>query len=128
MRAQKLAPKNTDTLLLMARLSMKQSFYEDAIPQLSEAIKIDPRRADLHAALGESYFTVGKVLEAFEEFKSLLGLDPSARSYAFMGLYYRHLGRFEEVRGDSPFRGCRPGQPRFGRGAVQPRQYPVSES
>ena len=97
-RAQKLAPKNTDVLLLMARLSMKQSFYEDAIPLLSEAIKIDPRRADLHAALGESYFTVGKVPEAFEEFKSLLGLDPSARSYAFMGLYYRHLGRFEEAK------------------------------
>src|SRR6266550_5714707 len=98
MRAQKLAPKNTDILLLMARLSMKQSFYEDAIPLLSEAIRIDPRRADLHAALGESYFTVGKVPEAFEEFKLLLGLDPSARSCAFMGLYYRHLGRFEEAK------------------------------
>jgi tetratricopeptide (TPR) repeat protein len=97
-QARKLATENTDILLLMARLSMKQSFYEDAIPLLNEAIKIDPRRADLHAALGESYFTVGKVPEAFEEFKSLLKLDPSARSYAFMGLYYRHLGRFDEAK------------------------------
>ncbi len=97
-RARKLSPENTDILLLLARVSMKQSFYEDAIPLLNEAIKIDPRRADLHATLGESYFTVGKVPEAFEEFKSLLELDPSARSYAFMGLYYRHLGRFDEAK------------------------------
>jgi tetratricopeptide (TPR) repeat protein len=97
-RARKLAPRNTDLLLLLARLSMKQSFYEDAIPLLNEAIKVDPRRADLHAALGESYFTVGKVTEALEEFELLLKLDPSARSYAFMGLYYRHLGRFEKAK------------------------------
>ncbi len=97
-QARKLAPNNTDILLLLARLSMKQSFYEDAIPLLSDAIKIDPRRPDMHAALGESYFTVGKVTEALKEFKSLLQLDPSARSYAFMGLCYRHLGKFDEAK------------------------------
>ena len=28
---------------------------------------------------------------------TLITLDPSARSYTFMGLAYRHLGRFEEA-------------------------------
>ena len=97
-RARKLAPQNTDIIFLMARLSMKQSFFEDAVQVLEEGVKIAPRRADLHAALGESYFTIGKVDKATEEFKALIQLDPSARSYAFMGLCYRHLGRFEEAR------------------------------
>lgn len=97
-KARKAAPKNTNILLLLARLSMKQSFFEDAIPLLNEAIKIEPRRPDPHAALGESYFTVGKVDKALQEFKLLLELDPSAGSYAFMGLTYRHLGKFDEAK------------------------------
>ena len=97
-RARKLAPRNTDIIFLMARLSMKQSFYEDAIQVLEEGVRIDPRRADLHAALGESYFTAGKVDKAIVEFNRLLELDPSARSYAFLGLCYRHLGRFDEAK------------------------------
>ena len=97
-RARKLAPQNTDILLLMARLSMKQGFYEDAIPVLNDAIKLAPRRPELHAALGESYFTIGKTEAALEEFKSLLQLDSSSQSYAFMGLCYRHLGKFEEAK------------------------------
>jgi tetratricopeptide (TPR) repeat protein len=84
--------------LLIARLSMKQSFYEDAIELLDSAVKIDPRRPELHAALGESYFTVGQVDKALAEFNTLLELDPSAQAYAYMGLSYRHLGRFDEAK------------------------------
>ena len=40
----------------------------------------------------------GKAEKAIEEFKTLIKVDPSARSYAFMGLSYRHLGRFDEAR------------------------------
>ncbi len=97
-RARKLAPQNTDVIFLMSRLSMMQSFYEDAIQLLEEGLKIAPKRADLHAALGESYFAAGKVDKAVQEFRTLIRLDPSARSYAFMGLCYRHLGRFDEAK------------------------------
>ena len=76
---------------------MTQNYYEDAIPLLESGLKIAPQRADLHAALGESYFMSGKAEKAIEEFKNLIALDPSARSYAFMGLSYRHLGRFDEA-------------------------------
>jgi tetratricopeptide (TPR) repeat protein len=44
-RARKFAPENTDAILLMARLSMKQQFYEDAIVLLREGIKLDAARA-----------------------------------------------------------------------------------
>jgi tetratricopeptide (TPR) repeat protein len=97
-RAHKIAPENTDVIFLMARLSMTQNFYEDAIPLLESGLKIAPQRADLHAALGESYFMSGKTEKAIEEFQKLIEIDPSARSYAFMGLAYRHLGRFDEAR------------------------------
>lgn len=97
-RARKIAPANSEILFLMARLSMKQSFFEDAIELLNEGVKIDPHRAEFHAALGESYFTTGKVEKALQEFKTLVALDPSPRSYVFMGLCYRHLGQYEEAK------------------------------
>lgn len=97
-RARKLAPNDPNIVFLMAQLSMKQSFFEDAIELLNEGLKIDPRRANFHAALGESYFTVGKTDQALEEFKTLVSIDPSPRSYVFMGLCYRHLGKFDEAK------------------------------
>lgn len=97
-RAHQAAPRNTDVIFLMAQLSMRQSFFEDAIPLLEDGTKIDPRRPDFHAALGECYFTTGKIPQAVREFQTLIKLDPSARSYAFMALYYRHLGRYEEAK------------------------------
>jgi tetratricopeptide (TPR) repeat protein len=97
-RAHKLAPENTDVIFLLARVSMTQNYFEDAIPLLESGVKIAPQRADLHAALGESYFMSGKAEKAVEEFKVLIAVDPSARSYAFMGLSYRHLGRFDEAK------------------------------
>lgn len=96
-RARKLAPENPDIIFLLARVSMTQNYFEDAIPLLESGLKIAPQRADLHAALGESYFMSGKAEKAIDEFKKLIDLDPSARSYAFMGLAHRHLGRFDEA-------------------------------
>ncbi len=97
-RAHKLAPQNADITFLLARVSMTQNYFEDAIPLLQSGLQFAPQRADLRAALGESYFMSGKAEKAIEEFKTLIKVDPSARSYAFMGLSYRHLGRFDEAR------------------------------
>lgn len=97
-RAHKLAPENTDVIFLLARVSMSQKYFEDAIPLLESGLNIAPERADLRAALGESYFMSGKTEKAIEEFNALIKVDPSARSYAFLGLSYRHLGRFDEAR------------------------------
>lgn len=98
MRAHKLAPENTDVIYSLARVSMSQNYYEDSIPLLESGLKIAPGRSDLQAALGESYFMSGKVDKAIEEFKRLIELDRSAQSYAFLGLCYRQLGRFDEAR------------------------------
>ena len=97
-RARKLDPANADVLFLMGRISMVQNLYEDAIAVLQEGVQIAPRQPDLHAALGESYLGVERVDRALEEFKTLIELDPSATSYAFMGIAYRQLGRFDEAK------------------------------
>ena len=96
-RAHKIAPENLDIILLLGRTSIAQNYFEDAIPLLESGVKLAPQRADLRAALGEGYFLSGKVEKSLEEFKSLVSLDPSARSYALLGLTYRHLGRFAEA-------------------------------
>ena len=98
LRAHKLAPQNPDVIFLMAQVSMSQNYFEDAIPLLESGLQIAPRRADLLAALGESYFMAGKVDKAIEEFKKLVDVEGSARSYAFLGLSYRNLGRFDEAK------------------------------
>lgn len=97
-RARKLAPNNPDILFLMAQISMQQNYFEDAIPLLESGVQLSPRRPDLLAALGESYFMAGKVDKAIEEFNQLVEVEGSARSYAFLGLSYRNLGRFAEAR------------------------------
>jgi len=98
LRAHKLAPDNTDIIYLMAQVSMSQNYFEDSIPLLESGVLIAPMRPDLRAALGESYFMAGKVDKAIEEFNKLLEIEGSARSYAFLGLGYRNLGRFDEAR------------------------------
>jgi tetratricopeptide (TPR) repeat protein len=98
MRAHKLAPENTDVIFLMAQVSMSQNYFEDAIPLLESGVQLAPTRTDLIAALGESYFMAGKVEKAIDEFKKLLEIENSARSYAFLGLSYRNLGRFDEAK------------------------------
>ncbi len=97
LRAHNLAPDNADVIFLMAQISMSQNYFEDAIPLLESGLQIAPGRPDLLAALGESYFMAGKVDKAIEEFKKLLQVDNSARSYSFLGLSYRNLGRFDEA-------------------------------
>ncbi|MGC1619757.1 MAG: tetratricopeptide repeat protein, partial [Candidatus Acidiferrum sp.] len=97
-RAHKLAPQNTDIIFLLARVSMNQNYFEDAIPLLESGLKIAPQRADLHAALGESYFKSDKTEMAIQEFQKLIDIDPTARSYALMGISYRRLGRFDKAK------------------------------
>lgn len=97
-RAHKIAPENVDIISLMAQITMSQNYFEDAIPLLESGLKIAPKRPDLLAALGQSYFMAGKTEKAIEKFNSLLDIEKSARSYSFLGLSYRNLGRFDEAK------------------------------
>ncbi len=97
-KARKWAPQDTDVIFLLARTSMLESYDEDAIPLLEEGIKLAPQKPELHAALGECYFEVGKADKALAEFEALRQIDPTARPYAFLSFCYRYLGRFDEAK------------------------------
>jgi tetratricopeptide (TPR) repeat protein len=98
LKAHNLAPKNTSVIFLLARVSMANSYYEDAISLLEAGIKIAPLDAELHAALGECYFQSGKTGKGIEEFENLRKLDPTARPYAFLSFCYRYMGRYDDAR------------------------------
>jgi tetratricopeptide (TPR) repeat protein len=97
-RAHKIAPGDTNIIYLLAQVSMTQSYYEDAVPLLESGLQLAPQRSDIRAALGQSYFMAGKVDQAIEQFKKLIEIEHSARAYAFLGISYRDLGRFDEAR------------------------------
>jgi tetratricopeptide (TPR) repeat protein len=97
-QARRLAPNNPDVIFLLGRVAMLQYYFEDAIQLLKQGVEIAPQRPDLHAALGESYFMAGNLEKGIQEFQTLVKLDPSASSHNFLGLCYRHMGRFEEAR------------------------------
>lgn len=97
-RGRKVAPNNLDILLLAAQITMSQNFYEDAIPLLERGTQLAPKQPEFLAALGQSYFMAGKVQQAIQQFKKLTEVEDSARSYAFVGICYRYLGRFDEGR------------------------------
>jgi tetratricopeptide (TPR) repeat protein len=97
-RARKIAPENTDILFLMAQISISQKYFEDAIPLLEKGLQIAPQRSDLREALGESYFMSGNLDKAIAQLKNSTEIKPSARTNAFLGLSYEHLGRFDEAK------------------------------
>jgi tetratricopeptide (TPR) repeat protein len=97
-RARKLDPRNVNILFLMAQISMSRNYFEDAIPVLKDGLKIAPRQPALIAALGECYVMAGESEKAIAAFDQLVQIEHSARSYAFLGLSYRSLGRFDQAK------------------------------
>jgi tetratricopeptide (TPR) repeat protein len=97
-RARKLAPENPDIVLLMAQITISQNYTADAIPLLESGVAIAPQRMDLHVALGECYLVSGRPGKAVEEFNKVIAIEPSASSYALLGLAYQRLGRYEEAK------------------------------
>jgi tetratricopeptide (TPR) repeat protein len=96
--ANKIAPENPEILFRMAQISISQKYFEDAIPLLEKSLQIAPQRSDIRSILGESYFMSGKIDKAIVEFQQVIAVEPSARTYAFLGLSYTHLGRFDEAK------------------------------
>lgn len=97
-RANKADPRNVDVLFLMAQISIAQKYFEDAIPLLEKGLLLAPQRVDLRTALGESYFKSDKIDKCIAEFEKVIAIEPNVRAYAYLGLAYSYLGRFDEAK------------------------------
>ena len=98
-RAHKIAPENTDIIYLMAQVSISQNYFEDAIPLL----EVWPCRSLRSGRIclphwARAISCRARSTRPIEVFKKLIEVEPSARSYAFVGLSYRNLGRFDEAK------------------------------
>ena len=98
MRAHKLAPENTDIIFLMAQVSMSQNYYEDAIPLLESGLQIAPQETDLSLRWAKAISWRARLKRPLKSFKTASSWIHSARSYAFLGLSYRNLGRFRRSK------------------------------
>jgi len=90
-RARKISPQNTDVLFLLARLLMSQSFIEDAVRLLEEGVKMAPQRADFHVAPGRVLLQHCKGGQSDPGISESSPDGPFPRSYASLGMCYRHL-------------------------------------
>lgn len=78
-------PKDTFLRLLMANLLKKNKKIDESIVQLEEGLKINPKAANLHGALGFNYLDQGKTEQAKNEFEQAR-LNPSSYQDAQIGL------------------------------------------
>ncbi|HYL10578.1 MAG TPA: tetratricopeptide repeat protein [Candidatus Acidoferrales bacterium] len=73
------AADDTDLLEGLAGVLARQQRFEEALPLLSRAIQVDPRRSDVVLARGRVLRTLGRRREAREDFAAAIYLDPSSR-------------------------------------------------
>lgn len=97
----RLAP-GTDTAInaydYMARAELSQGNPDAAIEAYRKALKIDPKRDDLHLQLGKIFTTEERFDEAAAEFEQAVQSNPDAANRYSLGQGYLSTGRFDEAK------------------------------
>lgn len=79
----------------------KAGRYEEAVTDLTEAVKVSPDWDDPHYVLALALTELGRLKEAVEEFKQVVNLalknEPKILSYYNMGNAYADLGEYEDA-------------------------------
>lgn len=100
-KAIRLSP-GTDTAInaydYMARAELSQGNTDAAIEAYRKALKIDPKRDDLHAQLGKIFTTEERLDEAAVEFELAVQNNPDAANRYSLGQGYLATGRYEEAK------------------------------
>jgi len=93
----------------MARSYLSQENTESAINTYKQALRIAPSRDDLHAALGNIYYSENRFTEARAEYELAVRANPDAvnryslgQGYLAEGLYSQAEAQFKLVRQFSP--------------------------
>jgi Flp pilus assembly protein TadD len=104
-RARELNPKDSATHFDLALVLLSQQDYAGAADELEAAIKLSPPRANAnaltHILLGRAYLNSNRSLQAVDEFKTALRLDPAIKlGHYHLGFAYFSLGRDDEAIGE----------------------------
>lgn len=109
----------------MARAQLSQGDTQAAIESYQKALKIDPKRDDLHARLGNIYTTQGNLDGARSEYELAVQYNPDAANRYSLGQGYLATNRLDEAKAQFEFvRQLSPKEPfgEFGLGQVYARQ------
>jgi protein O-mannosyl-transferase len=75
--------------------------FEDAIPQIDQALIINPQSVYAHEEKGVLLFHKGLVNEAIQEFKNSIALDPKRVSdYLNIGRVYLQTGKLDDAKAE----------------------------
>jgi tetratricopeptide (TPR) repeat protein len=104
-RARELNPADSATHYDLALVLLSEQNYAGAADELEAAIKLSPSSANAnalaHMLLGRAYLNSNRSLQAIEEFKTTLKLDPAMKlGHYHLGFAYFSLGRNDEAIGE----------------------------
>jgi len=78
-RSRDLNKKDPQTHFDLALVCLSQQDYSAAADELQVVVKLTPSNALAHVLLGRSYLNSNRSVQAIDEFKSALRLDPAIR-------------------------------------------------
>jgi tetratricopeptide (TPR) repeat protein len=99
-RARELNPKDSATHFDLALVLLSQVEYAGAAEELEAAIKLSPSKANAlaHMLLGRAYLNSNRSLQAIDEFKTALKINPAIKlGHYHLGFAYFSLGRNDEA-------------------------------
>ncbi len=99
-RARELNPRDSATHFDLALVLLSKQDYAGAATELEAAIELSPSNANAlaHVLLGRAYLNSNRSLQAIDEFKTALKLDPAIKlGYYHLGFAYFSLGRNDEA-------------------------------
>lgn len=73
-------------------------FFDDAIKEYQEVLKIEPDNAEIHKRLGDAFYDKQNELEALIEYRESIRIDPNnAATHNNLGLVYYQLGLYSDA-------------------------------
>ncbi len=100
-QALKIAPHNDEVLVYRARLFLEQGKVDEALTDLTAAVKANPENFEAQEALGQAQFALGHNDEALKAYDEAIKLNPDAASpYVYKARVHLQAGQLDEAIAD----------------------------
>jgi serine/threonine-protein kinase len=92
------AGPDADIAVLRGRAHLEKKEYDRAVAALSDAVRLDPKRADAYVIRADAWMGLGKPDEALADCVTAMRLDPQLEStFVRWGRGNNDLGKYEDV-------------------------------